>query len=415
MGVVGRLHNFVNAVCISHKRREAFNEVQQEVNNELLYSFSTLELRQDGGIRWNSVYLMLLRCLELKTSINRFIRQQRELTDALDDPEDTEFNALHDRLSEDDWEDVKELVDFLQAPYEMTKRLEGNNSVSGFGSLWQTLPNLQALWAHYSDARDLTSSSYLTSAVSLGLEKLNTYFDTLIMTPDVSFYAIATLLHPKLRFNWFQSHWKNFPQWYKKARKSLEKVYNEYLAADAELDESQQLQLPPLTRRKLPSGSNYDDLYERTMAVDIHLLTNNNKKRQRRVGQLEEYFESLVTDLTTGSEKDLELLNNPWAWWLQIGRNRYPILFKIATDYLSIPSTSCDCERAFSSARRTISNDRNRLNAATIEAIQLQKGWLRQGVVRSSLKDLEALVQKSDKKSDLEVENSVLNFSFSST
>ena len=47
------------------------------------------------------------------------------------------------------------------------------------------------------------------------------------------------------------------------------------------------------------------------MAVDIHLLTNNNKKRQRRVGQLEEYFESLVTDLTIGSEKDLELLNNP--------------------------------------------------------------------------------------------------------
>ena len=144
---------------------------------------------------------MLLRCLELKTSINRFIRQQRELTNALDDPEDTEFNALHDRLSDDDWEDVKELVDFLQAPYEMTKRIEGNNSVSGFGSLWQALPNLQALWAHYSDARDLTSSSYLTTAVSLGLEKLNTYFDTLIMTPDVSFYAIATLLHPKLRFN----------------------------------------------------------------------------------------------------------------------------------------------------------------------------------------------------------------------
>jgi hypothetical protein len=47
------------------------------------------------------------------------------------------------------------------------------------------------------------------------------------------------------------------------------------------------------------------------MAVDVHLLTNNKNKRQRRVGQLEEYFESLVTDLTTGSERDLELLNEP--------------------------------------------------------------------------------------------------------
>jgi hypothetical protein len=45
LGVVGRLHNFVNAVCVSHKRRELFNEVQEEVNNELLQSFATLELR----------------------------------------------------------------------------------------------------------------------------------------------------------------------------------------------------------------------------------------------------------------------------------------------------------------------------------------------------------------------------------
>lgn len=96
IGVVGRLHNFVNAICISHKRREAFNEVRQEVNNELLYTFNTLELRQDDGIRWNSVYLMLLRCLELKASIDRFVRQQRDLTDAPDDPNDAEFNALHD-------------------------------------------------------------------------------------------------------------------------------------------------------------------------------------------------------------------------------------------------------------------------------------------------------------------------------
>jgi hypothetical protein len=46
------------------------------------------------------------------------------------------------------------------------------------------------------------------------------------------------------------------------------------------------------------------------MAVDLHLLTNAKNKRQRRAGQIEEYFESLVTDLTTGSDRDL------WLWWL---------------------------------------------------------------------------------------------------
>ena len=115
--------------------------MQEEVNNELLQSFATLELRQDGGVRWNSVYLMLLRCLELKEPIKRFNQRLRD--DALDN--DVDYSPLTDRLSEDDWDDVKELVDFLRAPYEMAKRLEGKNGQSSFGSLWQTLPNLQAL------------------------------------------------------------------------------------------------------------------------------------------------------------------------------------------------------------------------------------------------------------------------------
>lgn len=172
--------------------------------------------------------------------------------------------------------------------------------------------------------------------------------------------------------------------------------------------------MPP-TRRKVPNSDNYDDLYERTMAVDVHLLTKTKNKRQRRVGQLEEYFESLVIDLTVGSEGDLGLLNNPWAWWLQVGRNRYPILFKIATDYFSYPSTSCDCERGFSTARHTITDDRNRLNGAKIEYLQLQKGCLRRDVVKSSLKDLEQVVQKADKKRDAGVETSLSNSSFSPT
>ncbi|EFQ89188.1 hypothetical protein PTT_14648 [Pyrenophora teres f. teres 0-1] len=35
----------------------------------------------------------------------------------------------------------------------------------------------------------------------------------------------------------------------------------------------------------------------------------------------------------------------------------------MATDILSIPATSCECERCFSTAKRTITDDRNRLNA----------------------------------------------------
>jgi hypothetical protein len=419
LGVVGRLHNFVNAVCVSHKRRELFDEVQGEVYDKLLPSFATLELRQDGGVRWNSVYLMLLRCLQLKDPIKRFIWRLWEEAKANNNDDDLEHNRdyspLTDRILDNDWDDVKELVDFLQAPYEMTKRLKGNNSQSGFGSLWQTLPNLQALWTHYTDAKERTVSQYMVSAVSFGWERLNSYFLTLIITPDVSYYSNTTLLHPRPRLNWFQSQWKNYPEWYRKARKSLEKVFKDYLAAEAEADSSQDSLLGPPSRRKLPSNGNSSDLYERTMAVDLHLLTNAKNKRQRRAGQVEEYFESLVTDLTTGSDRDLELFDDPWQWWLQVGRNRYPILFKVATDFLSIPSTSCDCERAFSSTWRAITCDRKSLHGNTIEAIQLQKGWLERGVVKSSLLEVEKYVQTLNKTWDLGAAASLASASFSST
>jgi hypothetical protein len=403
LGVVGRLHNFVNAVYASHKRRELFDSIQNEVNNELLYTFNTLELRQDGGVQWNSVYLMLLLCLELKDAIKRFIRHLKRDKNTSDDDD---FCPLTDGLSDDDWDDVKKLVDFLQAPYEMTKRLEGKNSASGFGSLWQTLPNLQALWAHYSEAKQCAHSQYMTAAIRFGYEKLTSYFHTLIMAPDVSYYAVATMLHPGLRYNWFQSQWKHHKDWYRKALKSMEKVFADYLKDEVEKD-SQQPHLLPISRRKLPkNNSNSSDLYERTMQIDLHLLTNHTNKRQRRIGQLEEYFEALVVDYTVGSETDLQLLEQPWPWWLQVGRNRYPTLFKIATDFLSIPSTGCDCEWAFSSARRTITCDRNSLSGATIEAIQLQKNWLRHDAVKSSLKDLQKHVQDVDKKLEVSASNS---------
>jgi hypothetical protein len=76
------------------------------------------------------------------------------------------------------------------------------------------------------------------------------------------------------------------------------------------------------------------------MEVDLHLLTNAKGKRTKQVSQLDEYFDSLLCDYTSGYETELPLLDSddPWAWWLQVGSEHYPILFKIAGDDLSIPS-----------------------------------------------------------------------------
>ena len=129
------------------------------------------------------------------------------------------------------------------------------------------------------------------------------------------------------------------------------------------------------------------------MSVDLMLFTGARTfKEAKRACQLDEYFDDLREDLTNPSTAHQDLLLDPWLWWLQIGRTLYPVVFKMARDYLTIPSISCDFERAFSKARRMITSDRNALSSATIEALQLQKNRLNRRVVLSELADLHAFL-----------------------
>lgn len=56
---------------------------------------------------------------------------------------------------------------------------------------------------------------------------------------------------------------------------------------------------------------------------------------------------------------------------------------KLAMNIFSIPAQSAKYKRVFSQLKRLITDDRNRLRAAIVEAVQCQKNWLDDGVVHS--------------------------------
>ena len=106
--------------------------------------------------------------------------------------------------------------------------------------------------------------------------------------------------------------------------------------------------------------------------------------RQKQISQFDEYFDDLHVDLTSASSADRKPLDDPLQWWLEVGCGKYPIIFKMACDYLTIPATSRECERACSGVRGTITCDRNSLSSDTIsktrgrrQASQLCEGSLR--------------------------------------
>ena len=65
---------------------------------------------------------------------------------------------------------------------------------------------------------------------------------------------------------------------------------------------------------------------------------------------------------------------NIYKWWNN-NKNSYPILYKIAKDFLAIQSSSTSSEQLFSESAMVITKRRNRLNDDTVEAIMCIKSW----------------------------------------
>jgi hypothetical protein len=202
-GVIGKLHNFVTAVCGSHKRRELFKSVYKDLDDEdQFWSFVNLQLVKDGGIRWHSVYLILLRCWDLREPISRFQRKYHTMYKSEEEFEDgtsgAAYDPITDGLTPDEWFEVETLKDFLVKPYDLTKALEGSNSKGGYGSLWQTIVNLQTLWEHYNDhAESFEPDSFMCNAIKYGQQKLDTYWEKLIHEPTPSYLLHRYRLTPQ--------------------------------------------------------------------------------------------------------------------------------------------------------------------------------------------------------------------------
>ncbi len=72
-------------------------------------------------------------------------------------------------------------------------------------------------------------------------------------------------------------------------------------------------------------------------------------------------------------------------WWhIQVHSSQYPVLSKLARDYLAIQGSAVASERAFSSGGRTGTALRNQLAGKTFEALQILKSGYKDGVISAA-------------------------------
>ncbi|KAI1531714.1 Dimer-Tnp-hAT domain containing protein, partial [Pyrenophora tritici-repentis] len=69
---------------------------------------------------------------------------------------------------------------------------------------------------------------------------------------------------------------------------------------------------------------------------------------------------------------------DPTKYWVGL-RDRYPSLSKFAIDMLSIPGSSCECERLFSELGDLLEPHRRSISPQLLAAIQCDRRWIRAG------------------------------------
>jgi len=79
--------------------------------------------------------------------------------------------------------------------------------------------------------------------------------------------------------------------------------------------------------------------------------------------------------------EDHPLAHDPFLYWRTIA-TEFPNLSQMALDILSIPPSSCDCERSFSKLGDMLEPHRSRMRPDIIAALQCTRSWNRNGFIK---------------------------------
>jgi hypothetical protein len=312
-----------------------------------------------------------LLALELRDALeHKQIRWQKPRNDP------RHRDLTKDFLDAEGWAELQRFRDFLEPFYILTKTMEGNanrdGKEGGHGAVWETLKTMDYMFIAFNNAaascRD-EPESHFKRGIECGWVKLEEYYKLTDMTPV---YRAALALHPTYGYDYFEEHWNGTmrkPSWFKGMKTVVSSLYDEY-RRQAEVEAQAQAGL-----------ARDEDSEDRQSVINDYSSFGKRKGssliRQRKRSKV-------ASELTAFQERELYPEDNdcpdPLAWWHN-HRHEYPVLYKMALDLFSIPSMSSECERVFSQTKKFVTDERNRLSPETIEADQLQKHWLRNGLV----------------------------------
>ncbi|KAF6782353.1 transposase-like protein [Colletotrichum sojae] len=212
------------------------------------------------------------------------------------------------------------------------------------------------------DSLDEKWQSFLRSSIEQSWQKLFYYYDKLGESP---LFSGAIILHPSYGISYLRDIWSDDHQegWVDKAQKSLTEYYDKWYRQNGPEESISGHEGQP-GGLAVDSGARDDD--------DSHFRQWVNSRRRQtphRTDELDLYL-----------RQPPEETSEPLRWWLDHS-DTFPTLSRLAIDILAVPTMAADCERAFSTAKLTLTSQRMSMKPETIESLQLSKNWLKRGVM----------------------------------
>jgi hypothetical protein len=341
-GPIGRLHNLVTHIKANNRRRTLFESKQAEANAESgdgeTSHAKILRLVNNGGIRWNSTYLMIDRAIHLRDALSLY---QDHPETGLDDG---------DLLSKNDWEELGYFRDLLKPIHEVSMRVQsvGTNA----GALHNTLTSMDYLLHHLETRRSQPGTSYFMACLNVGWMKLRKYYQKTDLTPA---YIMAVFLNPHYKYGWFEERWESV---FVTAAKATIKA--EFQAAERlhNIDAPVRTSTSPETRRTELSG------------FDAYNAVGSRKKRQQIHDELSRFADA---DPPTRGQ-------DPLQWWLQ-NQGQYPVLKHLAFTSLAAPASTAADERLFSITGNVVNEERPHTQQPIAQSVQCLRSWHAEGLI----------------------------------
>ncbi|GBC48818.1 zinc finger BED domain-containing protein RICESLEEPER 2-like [Rhizophagus irregularis DAOM 181602=DAOM 197198] len=318
---VKKLRNFISTVRNSPKQMDKLKEYFRVEDIDFKTPLP------DIVTRWNYTYYMIERALEIKPLLAHLVSNLQTLT--------------NNWPTEEKWEILADLLELL-APFALITKVISASSYPTIG---------EVKWLFFGIKNHLEKSRNDDYKLQAQINEMKRVFNNYFGQFNKSLH-IPAFFDPRYK----KSSYGNM------SREEVFQPIQELMANYQEL--TTPVSQTTTVRRRLASLSL---LETRSYFQDLFMP---NQTQQLVSNELDIYFDSHPP----GNEV------MPLDWW-KIHATEFPVLAKMARDYLTIMSTSVPCEQFFSVAGKQITQTRNRLHPETARACLCLKSWLEQGKV----------------------------------